>query len=157
VEGVLPRAHVATPNLHEARALAGSQVVRERGDRGGEDAEVLALARAMLALGSRAVVVTGGHRERAVDLFLEGAAGAQAIEIEGARHADGAAHGSGCTHASVLAAQLALGATALQAARIARAMTADAVAGGLRDLGAGAGPVDVIGLERARRSVKGSP
>jgi hydroxymethylpyrimidine/phosphomethylpyrimidine kinase len=157
VEGVLPRAHVATPNLHEARSLAGSRVVRERPDPGSDDAEVLVLARAVLALGPRAVVVTGGHRERAVDLYLDGAAGAQAIEIEGARHPDGAAHGSGCTHASVLAAQLALGATALQAARIARAMAADAVAGGLRDLGAGAGPVDVIGLERARRSVKGSP
>ena len=64
----------------------------------------------------------------------------------GERHPDGAAHGSGCTHSSVLAAQLALGRTPLQAARAARALAGEAVADGLRDVGAGAGPVDVIGL-----------
>ena len=62
------------------------------------------------------------------------------------RHPDGAAHGSGCTHSSVLAAQLALGRSLLDAARTARALAGEAVAGGLRELGAGAGPVDVIGL-----------
>ena len=76
------------------------------------------------------------------------------VEIEGVRHPDGAAHGSGCTHSSVLAAQLALGRSLLEAARTARALAGEAVANGLRDVGAGAGPVDVIGLGgvvRARR------
>jgi hydroxymethylpyrimidine/phosphomethylpyrimidine kinase len=50
----------------------------------------------------------------------------------------------------LLAAQLALGATPLQAARTARALTAEAVRDGLRDVGAGAGPVDVLGLARIR-------
>ncbi|HST33702.1 MAG TPA: bifunctional hydroxymethylpyrimidine kinase/phosphomethylpyrimidine kinase, partial [Solirubrobacteraceae bacterium] len=63
---------------------------------------------------------------------------------------DGAAHGSGCTHSSLLAAQLALGATPLEAARVARALTAEAVRDGLREVGAGAGPVDVLGLARIR-------
>jgi hydroxymethylpyrimidine/phosphomethylpyrimidine kinase len=149
-EAVLPRAHVATPNLHEARALAGVDALRDRADARGEDAEVLALAHAVLAMGPRAVVVTGGHRERAVDLYVDGAGDSEGIEIAGARHADGATHGSGCTHASILAAQLALGASPLQAARTARAIAAEAVSRGLRDLGTGAGPVDVIGLERLR-------
>jgi hydroxymethylpyrimidine/phosphomethylpyrimidine kinase len=95
-------------------------------------------------------VLTGGHRARAVDLFLDSDGDAGAIAIEGERHADGAAHGSGCTHSSVLAAQLALGATPLEAARTARLLAGEAVANGLRELGAGPGPVDVIDLARMR-------
>ena len=161
VELILPRASVLTPNLPEARALVGASAPggRERdGERDGErpdaereTAEVRELARALLALGPGAVVVTGGHRTRMVDLFLAREEMARPIEIEGERHPDGAAHGSGCTHSSLLAAQLALGATPLQAARTARALTAEAVRDGLRDVGAGAGPVDVLGLARIRR------
>lgn len=162
VEEILPRASVLTPNVPEARALAGHDAEEVDADAapdvdvgagGGADANVNdagaeALARAVLALGPRAVVLTGGHRARAVDLFVDRAGAV--VEIEGERHPDGAAHGSGCTHSSVLAAQLALGHSPLEAARIARRMAGAAVAGGLRDVGAGAGPVDVIGLARMR-------
>ncbi len=105
----------------------------------------------MLALGPRIVVLTGGHRAQAVDLFLDSETPEQIVEIPGERHPDGAAHGSGCTHSSVLAAQLALGRAPLQAAFTARALAGEAVAGGLRDIGEGPGPVDVIGLEGLRR------
>ncbi|HEY5389462.1 MAG TPA: bifunctional hydroxymethylpyrimidine kinase/phosphomethylpyrimidine kinase, partial [Solirubrobacteraceae bacterium] len=115
-----------------------------------------ALARALLELGPRAVVVTGGHRERAVDVFLE-RSGAEPVEIPGERHRDGAAHGSGCTHSSLLAAQLALGRTPLQAARVARALAGAAVRDGLRDVGAGAGPVDVLGLAQIRADGEREP
>jgi hydroxymethylpyrimidine/phosphomethylpyrimidine kinase len=161
VELILPRASVLTPNLLEARALVGAPLPDEReGDGEAPDAEretaqVRQLARALLALGPDAVVVTGGHRTRIVDLFLDRRDGAQPVEIEGERYPDGAAHGSGCTHSSLLAAQLALGATPLQAARVARALTAEAVRDGLRDVGAGAGPVDVLGLARIRAHADG--
>ena len=69
-------------------------------------------------------------------------------EMPGRRHADGAAHGSGCTHSSALAAHLALGHSPLEAARAAKVIASEAVRDGLRDLGAGAGPVDVFGLAR---------
>jgi hydroxymethylpyrimidine/phosphomethylpyrimidine kinase len=138
-----------TPNIPEARVLAGRS--RIQGEAQGEEAG--ALARALLALGPRAVVVTGGHRGRAVDLFLEAGA-TEPVEIAGERYPDGAAHGSGCTHSSVLAAQLALGRTPLQAARLARALTGVAVREGLRDVGAGAGPVDVLGLARIRADAR---
>ena len=72
------------------------------------------------------------------------------MPIAGARHEDGAAHGSGCTHSSTLAAQLALGATPLQAARIARERAAEAVRNGLRDVGAGPGPVDALNIRDRR-------
>ncbi len=161
IEEILPRASVLTPNLPEARALAGlapepadwRQAADRRQAPGEEDSEAEALARAVLALGPRIVVLTGGHRERAVDLFVDSEGGGAAVEIEGVRHADGAAHGSGCTHSSVLAAQLALGRPPIEAARIARRLAGAAVAGGLRDVGAGAGPVDVLGLARMRAAL----
>ncbi len=138
---ILPRAHVLTPNVPEAQVLAGADAPGA--------GDVHALARAVLALGPKAVVVTGGHRDRAVDVLLE-VAGATAVEIGGERHPDGAAHGSGCTHSAALAAQLALGRDLVTAARAARAIAGEAIAAGLRDVGAGAGPVDAIGLAKVR-------
>lgn len=135
---LLPRATVVTPNVAEATALA----------RGRPDAEPEELARAVHELGPKAVVVTGGHRETATDLFFDGE---EATEIPGQRYPDGASHGSGCTHSSALAAHLALGADPLTAARRAKEVAAEAVRNGLRGLGAGAGPVDVFGLARRRR------
>jgi hydroxymethylpyrimidine/phosphomethylpyrimidine kinase len=129
---ILPRATVITPNLAEARTLAGDNTL-----------DGIQLARALHALGPRYVVVTGGHRDSATDLFYDGTT---LTELPGERHPHGAAHGSGCTHSSTLAARLALGDDPLTAARHARAVAADAVANGLRDLGAGPGPVDVFGL-----------
>jgi hydroxymethylpyrimidine/phosphomethylpyrimidine kinase len=130
---LVPRAAVVTPNVPEAAVLAQ------------RDAETPAedLARAVLALGPSAVVVTGGHRREASDLFVDGE---RLVEIPGERHPDGASHGSGCTHSSALAAQLALGLEPLEAARRAKQIASDAVRDGLRELGAGAGPVDVFGL-----------
>jgi hydroxymethylpyrimidine/phosphomethylpyrimidine kinase len=150
---IVPRASVLTPNLPEARVLVGpakadaAEVAGERRETGEEAHE---LARSLLALGPRAVVLTGGHRERAVDLFLGDETGGEAVEIAGERHPEGAAHGSGCTHSSVLAAQLARGRSPLQAARVARELAGEAVAHGLRDVGAGPGPVDVLGLSQLR-------
>ncbi len=165
VREILPRASVLTPNLPEARVLAGREPAPAAAagaagageEAGGEahadedvEAEAEALARAVLALGPRAVVLTGGHRARAVDLFLDSAGAGPAVAIEGERHSDGAAHGSGCTHSAILAAQLALGRTPLEAARVARALAGDAVRNGLRDIGQGSGPVDVLDLARMR-------
>jgi hydroxymethylpyrimidine/phosphomethylpyrimidine kinase len=132
VERLLPRATVITPNLPEARVLGGEGAP--------EDPE--ALARALHALGPEAVVVTGGHRDEAEDVLFDGE---RTHRIPGERHPDGAAHGSGCTHSSVLAAHLALGHDRLTAARAARELAAEAVRDGLREIGAGAGPVHVLG------------
>ncbi len=133
VEQLLPLATVATPNIPEARALAGA----------GEDDSQEDLAREVLALGPRAVVITGGHGDQVVDLFYDGS---EVAPIGGERHPDGASHGSGCTHSSALAAFLARGETPLEAARQAREVASAAVAAGLRDIGSGPGPVDVFDL-----------
>ena len=134
---LLPRSAVVTPNVPEARVLAGAA----------EDVGAEELARAVHALGPEAVVVTGGHREEAADLFFDGD---RLVEIPGERHPDGAAHGSGCTHSSALAAHLALGLEPLEAARAAKRIASEAVRDGLRSVGEGPGPVDVFGLEARR-------
>ena len=136
-ERLLPRVTVVTPNLPEARVIADGAVP--------DDADATDLARAIHALGPRIVVVTGGHREQAADVFYDGD---RIEEIAGPRHPDGAAHGSGCTHSSALAAHLARGLDPLEAARAAKAIASEAVRNGLRSIGAGAGPVDVFPLER---------
>jgi hydroxymethylpyrimidine/phosphomethylpyrimidine kinase len=132
IELILPRAAVTTPNAAEARELTGL----------GDDAPPDELVRAVKALGPAAAVVTGGHLDGR-DRFFDGDT---LEEIEGPRHPDGASHGSGCTHSSALAARLALGDSPLEAARAARRIAGEAVANGLRELGRGAGPVDVLGI-----------
>jgi hydroxymethylpyrimidine/phosphomethylpyrimidine kinase len=139
--GLLPRVTVVTPNLSEAAVLAERDATADPGATPTPEA----LARAIHALGPRAVVVTGGHREQATDLYFDGE---RVVEIPGARHPDGASHGSGCTHSSALAAQLALGADPLEAAQRAKQIASEAVRDGLRGLGSGAGPVDVFGIAR---------
>ena len=142
VSRLLPRATVATPNLPEAREIVALTSGLSQIDSAGLD-DARDLARAIHALGPANVVVTGGHRESAADVFFDGTA---IHEIPGERFPDGAAHGSGCTHSSVLAARLACGDDPLAAAREAKRLAARAVADGLRGIGAGAGPVDVLGV-----------
>ena len=94
--------------------------------------------------------MTGGHRENLTDTLIDPSGEQAVLRIGGPRHPDGAAHGSGCTHSSLLAARLALGDDLPAAARAARAAAGAAVGRGLRDVGAGAGPVDVIDLAARR-------
>jgi hydroxymethylpyrimidine/phosphomethylpyrimidine kinase len=135
IERILPRANVLTPNLPEARELAGL----------GGAASPERLAKAIQALGPEAVIVTGGHSEEGADWLFDGSG---TLRIEGPRYPDGASHGSGCTHSSALAAFLARGIELGEAARWAREIAAEAVGNGLKGLGGGAGPVDVLGLAR---------
>lgn len=139
IESILPLATCATPNLPEARELAGM----------GEGTSPEELAQAIHALGPDFVIVTGGHSDDGTDHFYDGV---ELVEIPGPIHPAGAAHGSGCTHSSALAAHLALGFEPLDAARRAREIAAEAVLNGLRDIGSGPGPVDVLGIAGRRRS-----
>jgi hydroxymethylpyrimidine/phosphomethylpyrimidine kinase len=144
VRELLPRITVITPNVPEARVLAETA-----GEAAPDDVEDL--ARVLHTLGPATVVITGGHREAATDVFFDG----DVLErIPGERHPDGAAHGSGCTHSSALAAHLALGYAPLDAARAAQEIASEAGRNGIRGLGAGPGPVDVFALtERPRATL----
>jgi hydroxymethylpyrimidine/phosphomethylpyrimidine kinase len=158
IQLLLPRATVITPNVPEAWWLVAEAHVSGdatpadddlSGDATPADDDIAALARRLRALGPEVVIITGGHRRAATDVFYDGQT---LLEIPGERHPDGAAHGSGCTHSSALAAALAWGESPIDAARRAKAIASGAVAAGLSEIGAGAGPVDAIGL--SARSLK---
>ena len=139
VERLFPLATVVTPNLHEARALAGvplqQTVTRPE------------LAERIVERGVRAVIVTGGHGDEPVDHLFDGA---RHVEIPVDRHDVQATHGAGCTHSATLAAYLARGQTLDVAARAAAEAAGEAVRHGLAELGAGEGPVDVLDVKGAQ-------
>ncbi|HKB50068.1 MAG TPA: bifunctional hydroxymethylpyrimidine kinase/phosphomethylpyrimidine kinase [Solirubrobacterales bacterium] len=141
VEQLLPLATVVTPNIPEARALAGA----------GEQDSQEDLAREVMALGPEAVVVTGGHSEQVVDVYFDGV---NAAAIHGNHYPDGAAHGSGCTYSSAMAAMLALGRNPLRAAERARQITEEAIRTGLREIGQGPGPVDIFDLTDSEAAIR---
>ncbi len=93
------------------------------------------------------MIVTGGHGADAVDHLFDGSSH---VEIEIERHDVAATHGAGCTHSATLAALLARGLSLEAAARGAAAAASRAVANGLVEIGAGDGPVDVIGIRAPR-------
>jgi hydroxymethylpyrimidine/phosphomethylpyrimidine kinase len=132
VERLFPLATVVTPNLAEAEALAGEGTKRE-------------LAERLVELGAPAAIVTGGHGEPVDHLFD----GERHVEIPVERHDVRATHGAGCTHSATLAALLARGRSLEEAARGAAEAASRAVAQGLAEIGAGDGPVDVLGLRGA--------
>jgi hydroxymethylpyrimidine/phosphomethylpyrimidine kinase len=130
VSRLFPLATVVTPNLPEAEALVGEGSKHD-------------LARRLHELGAPAAIVTGGHG-RPVDHLFDGE---RHVEIPVRRHESGATHGAGCTHSATLAALLARGLSLEAAANGAAIAASDAVANGLAELGAGDGPVDVLGLK----------
>ena len=130
---LFPLATVVTPNLLEARALTRSP-----------DASKRELAERLHELGAPAVIVTGGHGEPVDHLFD----GSTHVEIPVQRHEVAATHGAGCTHSATLAALLAHGLSLVDAARGAAAAASRAVAQGLAEIGAGDGPVDILGVAR---------
>jgi hydroxymethylpyrimidine/phosphomethylpyrimidine kinase len=140
VARLFPLAAVVTPNLAEARALAGAlqQTVTK-----------FELTERIHALGAPAVIVTGGHGEPVDHLFD----GAEHVEIPVVRSDSGATHGAGCTHSASLAAELAKGRSLREAAETASRVASAAVAHGLAEIGAGDGPVDVFELKEARERV----
>jgi hydroxymethylpyrimidine/phosphomethylpyrimidine kinase len=131
VSRVFPLATVVTPNVPEARALTGI------------DAPPHELAEMLVELGAPAALVTGGHAAEPVDCLFDGA---ELHEFPVVRHAVAATHGAGCTHSATLAALLARGLPLLDAARGAAEAASRAVAHGFVEIGAGDGPVDVLGI-----------
>jgi hydroxymethylpyrimidine/phosphomethylpyrimidine kinase len=130
VERLFPLATVVTPNLMEAEALAGGPGTRHE------------LADRIHELGAPAVIVTGGHGDEAVDHLFNGQ---QHVAIDVERHDVAATHGAGCTHSATLAALLARGDPLEAAAQGAARVASEAVRQGFVEIGAGDGPVNVLG------------
>jgi hydroxymethylpyrimidine/phosphomethylpyrimidine kinase len=132
---LLPLATLVTPNLPEATGLAGFEVSTR--DLMQDAAEVI------LAMGPAAVLVKGGHLERAADaddLFFDGD---RMVWISGERIDTTNTHGTGCTLSSAIAAHLARGAELAEAVRAGKAFVTEAIRNAL-ELGDGIGPVDQL-------------
>lgn len=130
---LLPRAHVVTPNLDEASALAGFEVRTLEGMR--------EAARAIQDMGPRYVVITGGHLDgEPVDLLYTVH---DYIELRGVRIDARDAHGTGCIFSAAIAAMLSRKATVPEAVGEAKTFTAEAIRHGLR-LGHGRGPANPL-------------
>jgi hydroxymethylpyrimidine/phosphomethylpyrimidine kinase len=99
-ERVLPHAALVTANAPEAEVLTGARV--------GDVEEARAAARAILALGARAVLVKGGHLSgaRAVDVLAT--ASGRVVELARPRLRLAPFHGGGCVLASLIAGRLAV-------------------------------------------------
>lgn len=98
-ERLLPFASLVTPNLREAEILTGQQI----SDVGG----MAQAARALVALGARAALVTGGHLAGdAIDVLYYGR---RIVELRAPRIEIGRTHGTGCALSAAITAGLALG------------------------------------------------
>jgi hydroxymethylpyrimidine kinase/phosphomethylpyrimidine kinase len=113
---LLKRASVITPNVPEAETLTGLAIKDMTG--------MEAAARKLVEMGARAVIVKGGHMEKAVDLLFDGSA---MMPLAGDKGKEESLHGTGCTFASAVAAHLAAGRTLLEAATLAKAYVTKAI------------------------------
>ncbi len=113
---LLSRVSVVTPNITEAAALAEMPV---------DNVESMkAAARKLVEAGARAVVVTGGHMEKCVDVFFDGT---NMESFTGDRIKPDNTHGTGCTFSSAVAANLALGRQLRDAVVLAKAYVVEAI------------------------------
>lgn len=115
-ERLLRQATVITPNLLEAAALTGLRV---------ENVEHMkAAAERLMQMGARAVVVTGGHLERPVDVFAQGST-VQCLAGDPVKPQN--TYGAACAFSSALAANLALGRELSEAIVLAKVFVTEAI------------------------------
>jgi hydroxymethylpyrimidine/phosphomethylpyrimidine kinase len=144
---ILPIATVVTPNVPEAEVLAGMTI------RTPEDMEEA--GRRLIAMGTKSVVVKGGHlegEERACDLFMDGRGERIWLSAERIRTKD--THGTGCTFSAALTAFLAAGEPLEKAVMGAKRFIHAAISDGL-GLGSGHGPTNHWAYHRAGSALKG--
>jgi len=129
---LLPRALVVTPNIPEAEVLTGRRIQSL------DDARDA--AQRIHDMGSRAVVVKGGHAagDVVIDVLFDGA---RLVEFRTPRIQTRNTHGTGCTFASAIAAYLALGLPVRDATERAQAYVAGAIRHALA-IGHGHGPLN---------------
>jgi hydroxymethylpyrimidine/phosphomethylpyrimidine kinase len=134
VRKLLPLATVATPNLDEAAFLTELPV--------GNLEQMGEAANRLHSMGAAAVVVTGGHLKKAIDvLSIAGASRTRQWVFEGEHQESKSTHGTGCAFSTAIASQLARGSDLPEAVRLAKAYVADAIANAY-SLGRGIGPVN---------------
>jgi hydroxymethylpyrimidine/phosphomethylpyrimidine kinase len=143
IDDLLPLALVTTPNIPEAEILTGMKI-SSLADR--EEA-----AKRIVAMGSRYVVLKGGHDPDSsgivVDLVYDGQG---FFYMENKRIETRHTHGTGCTYSAAVTAELARGAGVQEATRTAKAFIQAAIEDGL-GIGGGHGPTNHFAYQNRMR------
>jgi hydroxymethylpyrimidine/phosphomethylpyrimidine kinase len=129
---LLPLVEVITPNIDEASALTGLSV--------GNVEEMRCAAKALHSLGAKAVVITGGHLDPAVDvLSYQG----DLRVFESPQIQSTSTHGTGCAFSTALACRLAQGVALPEAVRLAKEYVTSAITHAY-PMGKGKGPLNYL-------------
>ena len=133
IERLLPLADVLTPNVDEAAALTGLKVT--------DLDEMRAAAARLHQMGAGALVITGGHLDKAIDLLsFTTKRGIEEEVFKAERQRSTSTHGTGCAFATAMACHLALDRGLPEAALLAKTYVTAAIGAG-QPLGRGTGPV----------------
>jgi hydroxymethylpyrimidine/phosphomethylpyrimidine kinase len=143
IDRLIPMVDVVTPNVDEAAVLTGCNV---------SDLEGMKAAAAKLhELGAPAVVVTGGHLDKAIDLLsFTTNRGVQQEIFKAEKQRSNTTHGTGCAFATAVACHLALDRGLAEATLLAKTYVTAAISYG-HPLGKGTGPVHHLYRMNQRR------
>ena len=148
IEKLIPLADVITPNVDEAALLTGLKVT--------DLDEMRAAAAKLHQMGSAAVVITGGHLEKATDLLsFRTKAGVEEEVFKAERQRSNSTHGTGCAFATAMSCHLALDRGLAEAALLAKTYVTAAIAAG-HPLGRGTGPVHHLYRMHEQRRAAGT-
>lgn len=132
-EKLIPLSTVLTPNVDEAAVLTGLAVSNPE--------QMRTAAMKLHERGAPAVVITGGHLDKAIDLLsFTSKSGVEQEIFKSVRLRSNSTHGTGCAFATSIACHLALGRGLPEAVLLAKAYVAAAISKA-HPLGHGTGPV----------------
>ncbi|MGI6032547.1 MAG: bifunctional hydroxymethylpyrimidine kinase/phosphomethylpyrimidine kinase [Coriobacteriales bacterium] len=134
-EELIARAALVTPNLPEAEALTGVEVV--------DDASAGACAERFFALGARAVLIKGGHAAPESQDIVDRLYASDGTRSFHSKRLPGEFHGTGCALSTAIACNLACGLPLEEAVAQARDFLACALAHPI-DLGHGTKLIDPL-------------
>jgi hydroxymethylpyrimidine/phosphomethylpyrimidine kinase len=148
IEKLIPLADVITPNVDEAAILTGLKVT--------DLDEMRAAAAKLHQMGSVAVVITGGHLEKATDLLSFTTKGGVEEEVfKAERQRSNSTHGTGCAFATAMSCHLALDRGLAEAALLAKTYVTAAIAAG-HPVGRGTDPVHHLYRMHQQRRAAGT-
>ena len=148
IEKLIPLSTVVTPNVDEAASLTGLTVTNLD--------EMRAAANKLHEMSASAVVITGGHLDKAIDLLsFTTRKGIEQEVFKAERQRSNSTHGTGCAFATAMACHLALDRGLPEAALLAKTYVLAAIAAG-HPLGRGTGPVHHLYRMQQQRRAAGS-
>ncbi|HUO17549.1 MAG TPA: bifunctional hydroxymethylpyrimidine kinase/phosphomethylpyrimidine kinase [Verrucomicrobiae bacterium] len=148
LDRLIPLSDVVTPNVDEAAALTGMKVTNLD--------EMKSAAGKLHELGAPAVVITGGHLEKAIDLLsFTTKRGIEHEIFKAERQRSNSTHGTGCAFATAISCHLALDRGIAEAALLAKTYVSAAISNA-HPLGKGTGPVHHLYRMNQQKRAAGS-